>query len=62
MSKGENFPDLIKEWWQNLKVEGWAGFKLARKLKLLKGNIKHCVKNHFREVEVKNNIFKGIQL
>lgn len=33
------------------EIEGWAGFKLARKLKQLKLNIKDWTKDHFRDVE-----------
>lgn len=44
-------------------MEGWTGFKFARKHKLLKGKIKDWVKNHFGEVEkVKNNILKEIHV
>lgn len=30
------FLQLVKEWWMELRVEGWAGYKLAAKLKYLK--------------------------
>lgn len=36
----KEFLELIKEWWKEFRVDGWAGFKLATKLKLLKGKIK----------------------
>lgn len=48
---------------ENFEVDGWTGFKFARKHKLLKGKIKDWVKNHFGEVEkVKNNILKEIHV
>lgn len=31
-----HFEDLIREWWREIMVEDWAGFRLAGKLKLLK--------------------------
>ena len=34
----------IKDWWKDLKVEGWAGYKLAVKLKSLKIKLKELVK------------------
>lgn len=32
----DSFPFLIQQWYQRLDVHGWAGFKLARKLKNVK--------------------------
>lgn len=40
-----SFPDLIKQWWQEIKVEGCAGFKLAIKFKLLKYKIREAKHN-----------------
>lgn len=42
---------MIKEWWKEIRIEGWEGFKLAAKLKVLKSKIKEWAKNHFGDVE-----------
>lgn len=58
-----HFLDFIREWWKELRVEGWAGFRLAVKLKLLKGKIKEWVGLHFGEVVViKDEILEQIIL
>lgn len=46
----DQFPEKIKEWWKEIRLEGWEGFKLAAKLKELKGKIKEWAKNHFGDV------------
>ena len=45
------FAGIIRNWWKDIIVEGWAGFKLASKLIKLKKKIKERVKNHFGEVK-----------
>lgn len=53
---------LIKSWWDNTTVEGWAGFKLSVKFKTLEGKIKEWAKCQFGDVRaVKDNILKEIQ-
>lgn len=39
----KEFPSLIHGWWEESKVEGWAGHRLATELKLLKDKIKKWV-------------------
>lgn len=52
---------LINNWWENTLKEGWAGLRLAIKLKILKAKIKDWAKCHFGYVgTVKNNIMNGI--
>lgn len=43
-------------------MEGWAGHRLAIKLKLLKNKIKEWAKSHFGDVQVqKSNLLTKIQ-
>jgi len=43
-------------------VEGWAGHRLATKLKLLKFKMKECAKEHFADVKhQKSKILAEIQ-
>lgn len=37
--------------WEEAEVDGRAGFRLAKKLKFLKGKIKDWAKDHFGDVE-----------
>lgn len=58
-----HFPALIGEWWKEFSVDGWAGYRLAMKLKLLKNRIKDWAKDHFGDVRnAKVNILQEIQL
>eukprot|EP00268_Persea_americana_P008188 TRINITY_DN13159_c0_g2_i1.p1 TRINITY_DN13159_c0_g2~~TRINITY_DN13159_c0_g2_i1.p1 ORF type:complete len:214 (+),score=40.85 TRINITY_DN13159_c0_g2_i1:166-807(+) len=58
----EQFPSLIQKWWEEIRVEGWAGYKLATKLKLLKIRMKEWAKEHFGDVKFqKSNILAEIQ-
>lgn len=44
-------------------MEGWAGFRLAVKLKLLKGNIKEWARLHFGDLRaVKEGILEEVNL
>lgn len=57
------FLQLVKEWWMELRVEGWAGYKLAAKLKYLKQKIKQWSKDSFSDAGVmKTKIPEEIQL
>ena len=38
--KAEGFSNLIKKWWEEVEVEGFASFVLARKLKFVKEELK----------------------
>lgn len=58
----KDFPGLIQGWWEEIKVEGWAGYWLAAKLKLLKNKMKEWVKENFGEVRTqKSKILAEIQ-
>lgn len=46
-----SFIDSVKEWWEEFFVEGWMGFQLSQKLKLLKKKINSWKKDHFGKVE-----------
>ena len=41
---------MIQRWWEEIKVEGWAGHRMATKLKLLKNKIKEWAKENFGDV------------
>lgn len=57
------FLQLVKEWRMELRVEGWAGYKLAAKLKYLKQKIKQWSKDSFSDAGVmKTKIPEEIQL
>ena len=38
--KVEGFSDLIKKWWQEVEVEGFASFVLVRKVNFVKEELK----------------------
>ena len=40
MDEGGRFREKVKEWWASFIVNGTASFRLATKLKLLKGRLK----------------------
>ena len=40
MDEGGRFREKVKEWWASFTVNGTASFRLATKLKLLKGRLK----------------------
>lgn len=43
--------DLIQSWWSDFQIQGWAGYRLACKLKHLKNKIKDWAKTNFGSVE-----------
>ena len=47
----KGFKDLIRAWWSGKQVQGWAGFRLASKMRCLKANIKVWAKDNFGSVE-----------
>ena len=56
------FPKLIQDWWKEIKVDGWAGHRLATKLKVLKNKIKEWAKESFGDVRnQKSQILAEIQ-
>eukprot|EP00268_Persea_americana_P011377 TRINITY_DN14820_c0_g1_i2.p2 TRINITY_DN14820_c0_g1~~TRINITY_DN14820_c0_g1_i2.p2 ORF type:complete len:146 (-),score=32.55 TRINITY_DN14820_c0_g1_i2:579-1016(-) len=58
----ENFTKLVHKWWEEIRVDGWAGHRLATKLKLLKIKLKEWAKEHFGEVKYqKSKILAEIQ-
>lgn len=48
-----SFLPLVKEIWNSSSVEGWEGFKIMRKLKTLKENLKEWNKSIFGDIYVK---------
>ena len=46
-----NFLPLVKEKWENTIVNGWAGFKIHRKLRVVRGALAEWNKNSFGNVE-----------
>ena len=60
--ENEVFLSLVKVWWADLSVAGWAGYELGIKLKLLKGKSKSWVANNIEEVgRAKARILDEIQ-
>ena len=58
----ENFSNLVQNWWEEIRVDGWAGYRLATRLKLLKTKLKELAKEHFGEVKYqKSKILAEIQ-
>ncbi|XXG46977.1 hypothetical protein AAC387_Pa09g0968 [Persea americana] len=56
------FPQMIKEWWKELKVDGWVGYRLGTKLKLLKVKIKEWAKMNFADMKMqKTQLLEDIQ-
>lgn len=43
--------DLIRSWWSDIEMQGWAEFRLVTKLKKLKANIKEWANFHFGTVK-----------
>lgn len=43
--------DLIRSWWSDIEMQGWAGFRLVTKLKKLKANIKEWANFNFGTVK-----------
>ena len=50
MAQSEGFSNLIKKWWEEVEVEGFASFVFARKLKFVKQGLKKWNKEVFRDV------------
>lgn len=48
----KGFKELIRSWWSDNQLQGWAGFRLTSKPKSLKANIKDWAKANFGSVEV----------
>ncbi|XXG61222.1 hypothetical protein AAC387_Pa04g2933 [Persea americana] len=47
----EQFTGLVQKWWEEIRVEGWVGHRLATKLKLLQFKMKAWAKEHFGDVK-----------
>lgn len=58
----KQFPSQIWYQWKDFQEKGWAGFRLAIKLKKLKKKVKDWAKNNFGDVHViKDSILEEIQ-
>lgn len=57
------FSERVPKWWIEVIEEGWAGFRLAKKLKHLKVKIKEWAKDHFGDIlKAKDSLMGEIQL
>lgn len=52
-----DFEDIVEVWWNEYEVVGTPSFRLASKLKLLKGDIRKRNMEVFRRVEVRMREF-----
>lgn len=48
----KEFPQMILDWWKEIKVEGWAAYRLATKLNLLRFKIKEWAKKNFGDMRM----------
>lgn len=46
----------FKNWWEEIEIQGWEGFKFIKKLELVK---KHKIKNWNKEVSGDARVIKG---
>lgn len=53
---------LLQGWWEESNATGNIGFVFHSKLKLLKGKIKHWVKENISKVEEKISLLEGLLL
>jgi len=59
----EGFCDLVKRWWEEAQVEGYASCVVARKVKLVKEEIKKWNEEVFGDVKIrKYNILDSINI
>ena len=57
----EGFGDLIKRWWEETRVEGYASYVVAKKLKVIKEEIKKWNREVFGDIKVrKYNLMDSI--
>ena len=55
------FSGLVRDWWKSTRIEGWAGFRLAGKLKQMKLKIKEWARAEFGNIEMaKEGLLQGI--
>lgn len=45
---------MVWDWWKEISVEGWDGYRLGMKLKILKGRIRDWAKEHFGDARMAN--------
>ena len=50
--KVKGFRDLIKRWWEEARVEGYASFVVAKKLKVIKAEIKKWNREVFGDIKI----------
>jgi len=57
----EGFADLIKEWWGEVQVEGFASYIVAKKLKYIKEKLKIWNRDVFGDIKLpKHNLLGTI--
>ena len=49
----EGFRDLIKRWWEEVRVEGYGSFVVAKKLKVVKAEIKKWNREVFGDIKIR---------
>jgi len=60
-SRAEGFSDLIKTWWKEEEVQGFASYVVARKLKVVKVELKTWNKDVFGYIKVrKYNLLNSV--
>ena len=50
----KEFPQMILDWWKEIKVEGWAAYRLATKLNLLMATKLNLLRFKIKEWAKKN--------
>lgn len=59
----QHFPTLMRDRWKDISDNGWAGYRLGMKLKILKARIRAWAKEHFGDVRrVNERILADIQM
>ena len=51
----EDFGDLIKRWWEEASVEGYARFVVAKKLRVIKAEIKKWNREVFGDINIRQS-------
>jgi len=51
--KVEGFSNLVKKWWEEVEVEGFASFVIVRKLKFVKEELKKWNKEVFGDIKLR---------
>jgi len=52
------YKEFVTEKWQSFRINGWGGFVLNEKLKLIKGSLKVWHQSHTQNLDGKINLAK----